>query len=126
MVHEKPGAPHCRVIIDLRFTDGHSVNAGVDSDSYMGSKFMLTLPAIDTITNKVTKLGKCILIYKADISRTFRHVRMDPADYKYLDFALPKFLYCDSCLPFGFHLSKPQRRYQIHNEHQRSSGDHLY
>ena len=32
MTREKPGAPHCRVIVDLSFPAGESVNAGVDSD----------------------------------------------------------------------------------------------
>ena len=58
MTREKPGAPHRRVIIDLSFPAGESVNAGVDSEQYLGSKFLLTLPTIDTITNKLVKLGK--------------------------------------------------------------------
>ena len=53
---EKPGAPHCRVIIDLSFPTGHSFNAGVGPDSYLGLKFMLTLHTIDKITNKLAKL----------------------------------------------------------------------
>ena len=84
MTREKPGAPHHRVIIDLSFPACESVNAGVDSEQYLGSKFLLTLPTIDTITNKLVKLGKGALLYKIDISRAFRHVKIDPADYKYL------------------------------------------
>ena len=53
MTREKPGASHRRVIIDLSFPAGESVNAGVDSEQYLGSKFLLTLPTIDTITNKL-------------------------------------------------------------------------
>ena len=64
MTREKPGAPHRRVIIDLSFPAGKSVNAGVDSEQYLGSKFLLTLPTIDTITNKLVKLGKGALLYK--------------------------------------------------------------
>ena len=63
--------------------------------------FMLTLPTIDTITNKLAKLGKGTLIYKIDISRAFRHVKMDPADYKYLCLHFKSY-FIDSCLPFGF------------------------
>ena len=37
MTHEKPGAPHRRVFIELSFPAGQSVNAGVDPDRYMGS-----------------------------------------------------------------------------------------
>ena len=101
MTREKPGAPHRRVIIDLSFPAGHSVNAGVDPDSYLGSKFMLTLPTIDTITNKIAKLGKGALIYKIDISRAFRHVKIDPADYRYLGLHFKSY-FIDSFLPFGY------------------------
>ena len=58
MTREKPGAPHRRVIVDLSFPAGRFVNAGVVSEQYLGSKFLLTLPTIDTITNKLVKLGK--------------------------------------------------------------------
>ena len=101
MTREKPGAPHHRVTIDLSFPSGHSVNAGVDPDAYLGSKFMLTLPTIDTITNKLAKLGKGALICKIDISRAFKHVKMDAADYKYLGLHFKNY-FIDSCLPFGF------------------------
>ena len=103
MTRKKAGAPHCRVIIDLSFPAGESVNAGVDSEQYLGSKFLLTLPTIDldTITNKLDKLGKGALLYKSDISRAFRHVKIDPADYKYLGLHFENY-FLDSCLPFGF------------------------
>ena len=101
MTHEKLGAPHCRVITDLSFPGGQSVNAGVDPDKYLGSKFFLTLPTIDTITNKLMKLDKGALIYKINISIAFRHVKIDPADYKYLGLHFEKY-FIDSCLPFGF------------------------
>ena len=101
MTREKPGAHHRRVIMDLSFPAGESVNAGVDSEQYLGSKFLLTLPTIDTITNKLVKLGKRALLYKIDISRAFRHVKIDPADYKYLGHHFQDY-FLDSCLPFGF------------------------
>ena len=101
MTREKPGAPHRRVIIDLSFPAGESVNAGVDPEQYLGSKFLLTLPTIDTVTSKLVKLGKGALIFKIDISRAFRHVKIDPADYKYLGLHFQDY-FLDSCLPFGF------------------------
>ena len=101
MTHEKPGAPHRRVIIDLSFRAGKSVNAGVDSEQYLGLKFLLTLPTIDTITNKLVKLGKGALLYKIDISRAFRHVKIDPADNKYLGLHFQNY-FLDSCMPVGF------------------------
>ena len=103
MTRDKPGAPHHRVIIDLSFPAGQSVNAGVDPDIYLGLKFLLTLPTIDVITNKLVKLNKGALLYKIDISRAFRHDKIDPADYKYLGLHFENY-FLDSCLPFGFRL----------------------
>ena len=81
-----------RVIIDLSFPAGQSVNAEVDPDRYLGSKFLLTLPTIDTITSKLIKLGRGALLYKVNTSAD---------DYKYLGLHF-QYYFIDSCLLFGF------------------------
>ena len=101
MTREKPNAPHRRVIIDLSFPKGLSVNAGIGKDRYLGTPFLLKLPTIDTITNQIKVLGRGCMLYKIDISRAFRHVKIDPRDYdllglRHLDW------YLDTCLPFGY------------------------
>ena len=80
MTREKPNAPHRRVIIDLSFPQGLSVNAGICRDSYLDTLFLLKLPTIDTITNQIKVLGKGCMLYKIDISRAFRHVKLDPRE----------------------------------------------
>ena len=101
LTRDKPGAPHRRVIVDLSFPHGSSVNDGVQLDKYLGTPFILTLPTIDNITNQVKKLGKGCHLYKIDLSRAFRHIKLDPRDYNLLGLNLND-LYIDSCLPFGF------------------------
>ena len=101
LTRDKPGGTHGRVIVDLSFPHGYSVNAGVQSDTYLDTPFLLTLPTIDTITNKVKQLGKGCHLYKTDLSRAFRHVKLDRKDYNLLGLRLNG-LYIDSCLPFGF------------------------
>ena len=101
LTRDKPGGTHRRVIVDLSFPHGYSVNAGVQSDTYLNTPFLLTLPTIDNITNKVKQLGKGCHLYKIDLSRAFRHVKLDPKDYNLLGLSLNG-LYIDSCLPFGF------------------------
>ena len=101
ITREKPGAPHRRVIVDLSFPHGSSVNDGVKLDTYLGTPFILTLPTIDNITNQVKKLGRGCHLYKIDLSRAFRHIKLDPRDYNLLGLKLND-LYIDSCLPFGF------------------------
>ena len=101
MTREKPGAPHRRVIIDLSFPHGEAVNSNISKDHYLGTDFILTLPSIDLITDKVRKLGKGSLLYKIDISRAFRHVKIDPRDYFLLGLRHQDY-FLDTCLPFGF------------------------
>ena len=87
--------------MDLSFPHGCSVNAGVQSDTYLGTPFLLTLTTIDNITNKVKQLGKGCHLYKNDLSRAFKHVKLDPKDYNLLGLRLND-LYIDSRLPFRF------------------------
>ena len=101
MTRPKPGAPHRRVIIDLSFPHGQAVNSNISKTQYLGTEFVLTLPSIDIITNKVKNNGRGSLLYKIDISCAFRHVRIDPRDYFLLGLKHQDY-YLDTCLPIGY------------------------
>ena len=60
------------------------MNDGVDKNSYLGSEFSLTFPTIDDITNELVKIDPGSHIDKIDISRAFRHLKIDPLDYDLL------------------------------------------
>ena len=100
MTRAKPNSDRRRVIIDLSWPLGASVNAGIDKDSYLGSKFCLTFPTVDHITDELKKLGRGALLYKIDVSRAFRHVKVDPGDYDLLGLDWHG-RYVDTCVPFG-------------------------
>ena len=51
MTRHKPNSDRRRVIIDLSWPLGASVNAGIDKNTYLGSDFELTFPSVDDITN---------------------------------------------------------------------------
>ena len=101
MTRDKPNAPHRRVIIDLSFPQGLSVNAGVEKDIYLQTPFILKLPTIDNITDQVKSLGRGCKLYKVDISRAFRHIKLDPSDYDLLGLRHDAY-YVDTCLRFGY------------------------
>ena len=101
MTRPKPAADHRRVIVDLSFPQGASVKACIASNTYLGTDFLLSLPNIDNITNKVKKFGRGSLIFKIDISRAFRHVKVDPPDYPLLGLTLDSH-YFDTCVPFRY------------------------
>ena len=101
MTREKPNSTHRRVIVDLSWPKGFSVNTGVNKDSYLGTDFVLSLPTIDHITSCVKASGPGTHLYKVDISRAFRHVKIDPGDLDLLGLSWGDATYIDTCLPFG-------------------------
>ena len=101
MSREKPDSPHRRVIIDLSFQHFTSVNAGISKDIYLDTPFILKLPTIYNITHQIRTLGKGCHLYKVDISRAFRHVKLDPRGYDLLGLRHVNW-YVDTCLHFGY------------------------
>ena len=100
MTRFKPNSSNRRVIIDLTWPKGFSMNDGVEKNGYMGSEFKLTFPTLDDLTQRLVKLGKGAHIYKVDVSRAFRHLKVDPYDYELLGLTW-RGTYVDTCLPFG-------------------------
>ena len=100
MTRPKPNSSRRRVIVDLSWPLGASVNAGIDKNSYLDSEFVLTFPTVDDITNELVKLGRGAHIYKVDVSRAFRHVKVDPGDFDLLGLEWEGH-YVDTCVPFG-------------------------
>ena len=100
MTRNKPNSDRCRVIIDLSWPLGASVNLGIDKDTYLGSAFALSFPTVDVITAELKYLGRGALLYKIDVSKAFRHVRIDPGDYDLLGLHWCD-AYVDTCLPSG-------------------------
>ena len=62
MTRDKPNAVHSRVIIDLSFPQDTSVNFGVCKDIYLGTPFLLKLPAIDNVTEQIKALGGAFIL----------------------------------------------------------------
>ena len=101
MTREKANAAHRRVIIDLSWPKDASVNLGIDKDSYLATNFDLTFPTVDHITDAIKKVGPGAHLFKIDISRAFRHVKIDPFDLDLLGLRWRDITYVDTCLPFG-------------------------
>ena len=102
ITRSKPNSDRRRVIIDLSWPIGESVNAGIDKNMYLGSQFDLNFPSVDHITEEAKRFGRGALLYKVDVSRAFCHVKVDPGDYDLLGLQWDG-TYVDTCLPFGTH-----------------------
>ena len=101
LTREKPNSDNRRVILDLIFPVGQSVNDGVSKDKYLNTYFELNYLAVDTIVNSLKIIGPHALVYKIDISRAFRHIRIDPGDLDLLGLKHEQ-LFIGRTLPFGF------------------------
>ena len=100
LTRHKPNSDNRRVIVDLSRPVGQSVNGGVAKDKYLNTYFNLNYPSVDNV-NKLKQLGDWALLFKIDISRAFRHLRIDPGDLDLLGLKHESY-YVYGTLAFGF------------------------
>ena len=102
LTRPKPGASSRRVIVDLSWPKLASVNHNIASDVYMGVPFKLKFPTVDDIVDRIVLLnGKCLL-YKVDIHRAFRILKLDPRDIVHTGLQWQGKYYVDTSVPFGY------------------------
>ena len=101
MTRSKQNSNKGRTIMDLSWPLNYSVNYGVKKNIYLNTYFQLQYPSIDNITHALNTLGPGAMLYKVDISRAFRHIRVDPGDIDLLGLSYKGF-YTDLLLPFRF------------------------
>ena len=100
MTREKSGTTKRRAIVDLSWPHNLSVNVGVAKNKYLGTYFELRYPSIDNIVQAVKEVGPSTLMLKIDISRAFRHLKIDPGDLDLLGLCHNKY-FIDGSLPLG-------------------------
>ena len=88
--------------MDLSWPHGLSVNHGVSKDIYLDNEFILKYPSVDQITSSLRKLGPAAMIYKIDISRAFRQIKVDPGDIDLLGFKFKNKYFLDLSITFGY------------------------
>ena len=76
----------CRVILDMSFPMGTSVNDGIDKDKYLGVAIELAYLTIDAFASMVKMVGPGALMYKWDLCRAYKQIWMDPFDVPYQGF----------------------------------------
>ena len=90
-----------RIIVDLSWPAGSSVNDGISSSSYLGEEISLTYPTVDNIASLIWSTGAGCLIYKRDLKWAYRQFPVDPRDYPLLGYCWNHDLYFDVVLPMG-------------------------
>ena len=95
----KRDSPERRVIDDLSWPCGTSVNDGIPSGSFLGEPISLSYPTIDSIVDAVISLGPGCLLYKRDLKKAYRQFPVDPKDYHLLGYTWDNQFYFDRSLP---------------------------
>lgn len=90
-----------RVIMDLSWPTGHSVNDGIPSDQYDGTPCKLHLPRTDDLIELILEHGPSCYLYTRDIARAYRQIKVDPMDWPLLCFRKGDDIYVDTSIPFG-------------------------
>ena len=90
-----------RVILDLSFLQGRSVNDGIQADSYLGQYGKLTFPSIDDLVKIIHKKGPGCLLFKRDLSKAYRQLRVDVGNIHLLEYWFQDNYFFNMVLPMG-------------------------
>ena len=90
-----------RVIVDLSWPIGSSVNDGIDGELYLGEPSDLHFPTIDDIVTLIHQAGAGCFIYKRDLKTAYRQFPVDPGDWQYLGYFWNGRYYFDTTLCMG-------------------------
>ena len=101
ITRNKPDSNKRRVIIDLSWPHGASVNQYTKANEYLGTAFKLNYPSVDTFVERLVSLGRGCHMLKIDLSRAFRQLKVDPADYPLLCLKWQGSYYLDTAYAFG-------------------------
>ena len=94
-----------RVVLDLCYPPGQSANCGILRDTYLGELFSLCLPGLDALLDIIGQKGQHCHLFKKDLSRTYRQLRIDPYDYHLSGYQHRDYLYFNIAPPFGLRSS---------------------
>ena len=90
-----------RVIVDLSWPRGRSVNTGIEVDSYQGEPVDVQYPSVDEIIALVNFHGRGCHIFKRDMRAAYRKFPVHPDDYHLLGYFWNGLFYHDTVLLMG-------------------------
>ena len=94
-----------RIILDLSWPLGSSVNDCISIDTYLDEPICTVYPKIDNLVELIKEKGVGCLLYKKDLKKAYRQIPIDPSDIPLLGFNWDGKLYFDTALPMGMRSS---------------------
>ena len=101
MTRPKRDSHERRVILDLSYPSGNSVNNFIPKNCLEGAPFKMHFPRSDALAERICDLGRGCLLFKVDLSRAYRQLRSDPFDWAFLGVSWQGDSYLDTAIPFG-------------------------
>ena len=101
MLRDKKNTDEKRVIVDLSWPIGQSVNSSIPYDTYEGSPFTLSLPTAEDLAQAILAVPPTAYLYSLDLSRAYRQLRIDPQEWPLLGLIWKGAFYFDRALAFG-------------------------
>ena len=98
---EKKDSEDRRVILDLSFPAGQSVNEGIDKKRYLGESIVLKFPSVDAFAALIFKKGQGCVMFKRDLKRAYRQIRVCPGDVRKLGYRWKGKIYLDKVVSMG-------------------------
>ena len=91
-----------RMILDMSYPEGNSVNDLISKDTYCGEPCILRYPGVDNFVSFIKKKGRNCHMFKRDLKSAYRQLCWaDPADVPLLGFIWKGNLYFDLTLCQG-------------------------
>lgn len=97
MTRPKRDSEKRRVIVDMSFPQGEGVNEGINISSIYGRDTTYTLPSIKDLASLIQNAKCTAWLWKADLARAYRQLRVDPIDTPLLGFSVDSQTYIDLC-----------------------------
>ncbi|MES9902603.1 MAG: hypothetical protein ABW168_07960 [Sedimenticola sp.] len=94
-----------RIILDLSFPKGNSVNDSIVKDIYLGDKVSLIYPKVDDFVELIKVKGQGCHLFKKDLRRGYRQVFIDPGEYHKVGYRYKGHLFFDTVLSMGLRSS---------------------
>ena len=105
MTRPKKDSHFRRVIMDCSWPKGAAINDGIDPKCYIDGPANITLPTADYMADRLLQVGQGAFLYKSDLARGYRQLRVDPHDWPLLGLQHRGRYYLDICPPFGLRSS---------------------
>lgn len=90
-----------RVILDLSYPKGNSVNDLISKDFYLDNKIDLVYPKVDDLIQLIKVKGRGCLLFKIDLRKAFRQLPLCPSSYSLGAYVWKKHIFFDTVLAMG-------------------------